>query len=58
MICPLTRWEVVLRAELGTATYSDSSVHYWLHSLLDFTLPECVFGGEHAIGSLVCGEAV
>ena len=43
VVCPLTTWEMRLRAEVGAATYSGSFIQYWLHSLLYFTLPEWVF---------------
>ncbi|OWV28370.1 DUF2784 domain-containing protein [Halomonas campaniensis] len=43
VVCPLTTWEMSLRAEAGAATYSGSFIQYWLHSLLYFTLPEWVF---------------
>lgn len=43
VVCPLTTWEMGLRAEVGVATYSGSFIQYWLHSLLYFTLPEWVF---------------
>ncbi|TDV99441.1 uncharacterized protein DUF2784 [Halomonas alkaliantarctica] len=43
VVCPLTTWEMALRAEADAATYSGSFIQYWLHSLLYFTLPEWVF---------------
>lgn len=43
VVCPLTTWEMGLRAEVGAATYSGSFIQHWLHSLLYFTLPEWVF---------------
>lgn len=42
-VCPLTTWEMALRAEAGSATYSSSFVQYWLQSLLYYTAPEWVF---------------
>lgn len=54
MVCPLTTWEMALRAEAGAATYSGSFIQYWLHSLLYFSLPEWVFVvGYTLFGSLV-----
>ena len=54
MICPLTAWEMALRAEAGAATYSGSFIQYWLHSLLYFTFPEWVFVVVYTVfGSLV-----
>lgn len=53
-VCPLTTWEMALRAEAGAATYSGSFIQYWLHSLLYFTLPEWVFVLVYTLfGSLV-----
>lgn len=53
-VCPLTTWEMALRAEAGAATYSGSFIQYWLHSLLYFTLPEWVFVVVYTLfGSLV-----
>ncbi len=54
VVCPLTTWEMALRAEAGAATYSGSFIQYWLHSLLYFTLPEWVFVVVYTLfGSLV-----
>lgn len=53
-VCPLTTWEMALRAEAGAVTYSGSFIQYWLHSLLYFTLPEWVFVVVYTLfGSLV-----
>lgn len=54
MVCPLTIWEMALRAEAGVDTYSGAFIQYWLHSLLYFTAPEWVFMLVYtAFGSLV-----
>jgi len=54
VVCPLTTWEMALRAEAGAATYSGSFIQYWLHSLLYFSLPEWVFVVMYTLfGSLV-----
>ena len=42
-ICPLTVWEMELRAEAGTATYSGSFIQHWLQSLLYYSAPQWVF---------------
>ncbi len=42
-ICPLTTWEMALRAEARTETYSGSFIQHWLHSLLFYSAPEWVF---------------
>lgn len=43
VVCPLTTWEMALRAEAGTATYAGSFIQHWLHWALYFTLPAWVF---------------
>lgn len=54
VVCPLTTWEMALRAEAGAATYSGSFIQYWLHSLLYFSLPAWVFVVVYTLfGSLV-----
>ncbi|WP_249976652.1 DUF2784 domain-containing protein [Vreelandella olivaria] len=53
-ICPLTTWEMALRAEAGAATYSGSFIQYWLQSLLYYSAPEWVFVLVYTVfGSLV-----
>ena len=54
VVCPLTTWEMALRAESGAATYSGSFIQYWLHSVLYFELPPWVFVVVYTLfGSLV-----
>ncbi len=54
VVCPLTTWEMALRAEVGAGTYSGSFIQHWLHSLLYLTLPEWVFVVVYTLfGSLV-----
>ncbi|CAD5261353.1 MULTISPECIES: DUF2784 domain-containing protein [Halomonadaceae] len=54
VVCPLTTWEMALRAEAGAVTYSGSFIQNWLHSLLYFTFPEWVFAVVYTLfGSLV-----
>ncbi|ASK19239.1 DUF2784 domain-containing protein [Halomonas sp. N3-2A] len=43
IVCPLTTWEMALRAKAGAGTYTGSFIQYWLQSLLYFTMPEWVF---------------
>jgi hypothetical protein len=43
-ICPLTRWEYMLRAKAGGEVYSGSFIAHWLHRLLYFDAPPWVFG--------------
>lgn len=54
MVCPLTTWEMALRAEAGAATYTGSFIQHWLHNLLYFELPAWVFVVVYTFfGSLV-----
>tara|TARA_R110001599_G_scaffold124184_2_gene296722 strand:+ start:401 stop:757 length:357 start_codon:yes stop_codon:yes gene_type:complete len=54
VVCPLTTWEMALRAEAGATTYSGSFIQYWLHSVLSFELPPWVFVVVYTLfGSLV-----
>ena len=54
VVCPLTTWEMALRAKAGVGTYSGSFIQHWLHSLLYFTLPAWVFVVVYTLfGSLV-----
>lgn len=43
VICPLTTWEMELRARAGEATYEGSFIQHWLHAILYFSAPEWVF---------------
>jgi hypothetical protein len=43
VICPLTTWEVALREQAGSETYSGSFIQHWLQSLLYYNAPEWVF---------------
>ncbi|MDH3387200.1 MAG: DUF2784 domain-containing protein [Gammaproteobacteria bacterium] len=43
MICPLTAWEMNLRATAGDAVYAGSFVSHWLERLLYYHAPEWVF---------------
>ncbi|SBR49277.1 Protein of Unknown function (DUF2784) [Halomonas sp. HL-93] len=53
-VCPLTTWEMALRAEAGAATYTGSFIQHWLHSLLYYSAPEWVFVvGYSVFGGLV-----
>lgn len=54
VICPLTIWEMALRAEAGSTTYSGSFIQHWLQSLLYYSAPEWVFISLYTVfGSLV-----
>lgn len=43
-ICPLTVWEMALRAKAGDVTYTGSFIAHWLQALLYFEAPMWVFG--------------
>ena len=43
VICPLTTWEMALRARAGAETYAGSFIQHWLQSILYYSAPEWVF---------------
>ena len=43
LICPLTTWEMALRARADDVVYSGSFISHWLDSLLYFQAPAWVF---------------
>ena len=43
MICPLTIWEMSLRAKAGDTIYTGSFIAHWLQTLLFYRAPEWVF---------------
>ena len=43
VICPLTTWEMALRAKAGNTTYSGSFIAHWLQTLLYYDAPAWVF---------------
>lgn len=43
IVCPLTTWEMALRAKAGDAVYSGSFVAHWLEELLYYQAPPWVF---------------
>jgi hypothetical protein len=54
LICPLTIWEMNLRAKAGQAVYEGSFITYWLNDLLYYHAPPWVFIVCYtAFGSLV-----
>jgi hypothetical protein len=42
-ICPLTSWEMGLRARAGDATYPGAFVAHWIERLLYYRAPDWVF---------------
>lgn len=54
MVCPLTTWEMWLRAKAGASTYAGSFIEHWLQRLLYYDAPEWVFTlGYSLFGLLV-----
>jgi hypothetical protein len=43
IVCPLTTWEMALRARAGDAVYAGSFVAHWLDTLLYYRAPAWVF---------------
>jgi len=43
VLCPLTKWEMDLRANAGEAIYEGSFIAYWLNKLLYYQAPSWVF---------------
>jgi Protein of Unknown function (DUF2784) len=43
VLCPLTQWEMALRAKAEDAVYAGSFIAHWLQSLLYFQAPEWLF---------------
>lgn len=43
LICPLTVWEMDLRARAGDSVYEGSFIAYWMQSLLYYRAEEWVF---------------
>lgn len=55
--CPLTVWEMSLRALAGDATYSGAFIGHWLHRLLYYQAPAWVFIVAYtAFGALVAAS--
>ncbi len=53
-VCPLTVWEMELRARAGEATYSGAFVAHWVEELLYYDAPAWVFVAAYSLfGALV-----
>ncbi len=53
-VCPLTTWEMALRAQAGDATYAGSFIAFWLGEVLYYDAPMWVFGLVYTVfGALV-----
>ena len=54
VICPLTTWEMALRAKAGDATYPGSFIAHWVGELLYYRAPAWVFVVSYTVfGALV-----
>ncbi len=53
MACPLSTFEMWLRAQAGMATYSDSFIGHWLQRLLFFDAPGWVFTLAYTLFALL-----
>ncbi len=57
MICPLTVWEMQLRAMAGDQVYAGTFIAHWLDQLLYYRAPDWVFVLLYtAFGALVVGS--
>jgi len=43
IVCPMTSWEMALRAKAGDAIYAGSFVSHWLNVILYYQAPQWVF---------------
>ena len=57
IVCPLTTWEMMLRAEAGQAVYPGAFIAHWMARLLYYRAPEWVFSVSYtAFGLLVAAS--
>ncbi len=43
LVCPLTTWEMALRARAGDATYPGTFIAHWLEAMIYYRAPAWVF---------------
>jgi polyferredoxin len=43
VLCPLTIWEMELRAKAGQGGYEGSFIQHWLETILYYNAPDWVF---------------
>jgi hypothetical protein len=55
--CPLTVWEMSLRARAGDTVYAGSFVAHWVDSLLYYQAPAWVFVGVYTVFGLLVAWA-
>ena len=53
LVCPLTTFEMWLRAKAGQATYSGSFIEHWLQRLLYYDAPPWVFVTSYSLFGLL-----
>ena len=54
VLCPLTSWEMALRAKAGEAGYEGSFIQHWLQPILYYSAPDWVFSLAYTVfGALV-----
>jgi hypothetical protein len=53
VVCPLTTWEMWLRARAGASTYGGSFIEHWLQRLLYYDAPGWVFTVAYSLFGLV-----
>ena len=59
IVCPLTTWEMALRAKAGASTYAGSFIAHWLGELLYYQAPQWVFALAYTLfGALVLASWV
>ena len=52
-ICPLTTWEMMLRAKAGDAVYAGSFIAHWMGKLLYYQAPFWVFAVAYTLFGLL-----
>lgn len=53
MICPLTTWEMALRAKAGDAVYAGTFASHWLEALLYYEAPMWLFALIYTVFGLL-----
>lgn len=53
VICPLTTWEMALRARAGDVTYRGSFISHWLEAILYYQAPAWVFTLVYTVFAIV-----
>lgn len=53
IICPLTTWEMALRAKGGDTVYAGSFISHWVDKILYYQAPEWVFIAGYTVFGLM-----